>query len=348
MSNPGATLGKSSMGQVLGGPLGTLWSASTSRPEAVTNLVEPVGMLYQVLNTGLNGATPKAIGEKIYDTYGSAFFGSITRQFKDGLTWLGASSAAAKTMQYESDLYAWMRLAGIEGSKGVAKERSAALSGALRSIKHDLYGQTAEGEGAGKATYTAMGAKLQAALGLETGQSLAAAIRGMRTLDVLASDEDRIKFHDHIGEEQYSRMRAHDNMIEDLAQLVGKQHGTQPTAFEDELSIAAKSAIQGDRNAWGTMAKRAVDDAAEMVKLKQPLGNDIRSLAERMASTPESLLHDDTFTGENLATLMRPGMSFDRRRALIERMLTERAHAKVRRDSNAEIAEKRKASRTGR
>ncbi|MBF9682930.1 hypothetical protein IAI36_11645, partial [Streptococcus pseudopneumoniae] len=45
---------------------------------------------------------------------------------------------------------------------------------------------------------------------------------------------------------------------------------------------------------------------------------------------------------------MRPGMSFDRRRALIERMLTERAHAKVRRDSNAEIAEKRKASRTGR
>lgn len=347
MSNPGATVAKGSIGGVLGGPLGTIWNAATSRPEAVTNLVEPVGFLYQMLNTASHGATPKAQAEVAYDTLTNVLgAGQIGRNLKDGITFAGAAWAGtADHLRDESDLYSWTRSAGIQMVQAPSKERSEALYGALRSIKHDLYRQTATGEDAGKVTYAAMEDKLTKALGLESGKNLAAAIRGMRTLDILPNDEDRVRYAEHAGPEQYKRMVEHDQMIDDLARLVGKQHGTASTAFEDELSMAAKVAMQGDRNAWNSLAERAVDDAAQMLKLKQPVGDEIKLLAERMASHPQSIAMDSTFSGKGLEMLTRPGIKFDRQRTLIERLLLERARDKVERDRRDELAEKRKESR---
>lgn len=341
MSSPKSMVGSATVGSMLGGPLGTIWNAANSKPESVLNVVEPLNIVYQGLKAYQDEKTPTAM----YDFFTAIGAVPLGREVKTTLTYLGA--ARVGTTQHisdESDVYSFMRLKGIESPKFQAQPRTAEFQAALRSIQNDLYRQDATGEDAGRITYKAMEEKLTTALGLETGKSLASAIRNFRSLDVLQDAQTRIEFHDHIGSEQYKRMRLHDNMIEDLAKLVSKQHGTETTAFESELDVAAKSAAHGDGNVWNSIATRSVDDAAAMMKLNEPVGDDIKTLAARMASHPESLERDGTFSGRELERLLRADMKYSDRAHLIEVALVKRAHAKVARDRKAEQEELRRLS----
>ncbi len=336
---PAAVVGKSLLGQVVGGPIaqGAAAIANPDKAKQWAGLTTPTALAYGVAvklseaYQSFDATTPmdllESVGHSLWLMTGgvAAEVGIVPNDAKNLVAYLQGIAIGQDPRQTSDDrmVRAFRRIEGIETVSGT-RDKAPAFYEALGRIKAAI-GNSKDWK---EAMATAQ-ADIQTALGMAQEESLSAAIRGMQHLDTIPDDK-RAKLIDYANDdEQVARIYEHDMVVRDLAKAVGRMHGESPTELEGDMESAQAQARLGAKDVWNRLVDRVVDDATFSLSEGQGMPSSVRLLAEAMAPFAGDLPWLDAKARRALG---RDGMSRATRARMLQTILTRRARERVKSD----------------
>lgn len=270
--------------QAIGGPAQQLINAA-AHPESaqdVANLTVPSATFWTLAKAVKAAIAGDGVGVQAM-TKLAGDLGLIPFKTHLGNLYAAAFAANPQARLDAKFVHGWMREQGIQPTFG-ERNKPDAFYDAISAIE-----DAANSSGGDRkvAMEKAMDG-IRTALALAPEESVAGAIEGHQLLHDL-SDAQRTDLFSRMDERRANRLGQHDELLRNLAHEVRKMEGTNPTEWEAELDAVTKNAALGASDRWGRLMDRALDETAQRIADREPMGRQIDDVAERMAMFPEQM-----------------------------------------------------------
>lgn len=307
---PLQTLGRGASGQILSGPFGSTATAIASGdPAQLAFPIEGANAVAGIMKAWASGSGDPFVGMLVNS-------GLLPRQARDAFVAAQALYTGSKAfVDLGRQISQWKQLEGVEPSFGPANKPQEFYN-AMRRLR-EMVGKHA-GDIA-EVTPEIMG-EIEAALGLDTGESVAGKLRSMRYLPQL-SEKERDSLLRYLGPDKFEHVVHIDDTLTALAREAGKKAGTYPMEWAESVDLARGQAQAGAANAWGKLIDRAVDDNARAFLAKTPPSIDMDELAMAIADYPEALAKESHYSDDYREAFKR--MSHPRLRSTISGLMRQ-------------------------
>lgn len=250
--------------------------------------------------------------------------GAIPREARALLRTMQA--AYLGTWEHDSiakEIQRWKRLAGVEATFSTPTKQSEFYK--RMNYVGDLVGAS---DGNFDKLWGTVEDEIRKALDLQPKEAVAGKLRSMAFLFGLnpTQVDDLQRF---VGPSTYKKILRHDEMLNALARRASEERGTEVTPWTEALAMAGRNASFGAENSWGKLMDRAVENAADQKYRGAPVSSSIEELASAIADYPDALGKESSFADGDREKLADPRRSREYRVRVIERILTERAEARV-------------------
>lgn len=326
--------------QTVFGGVQPVFDAASGNVDRMKDVVGPIRVASRILDAIHGGGSHRMMLDRVYQMANAVGLPPLSSELKDLADWTEAviNHSAPELLGDRKILREFDRLNNTGHFEGDNKKADA-YNAMMAKIKFTLDREN----GTPEEVMAKIRDYVTAAEKEEPGSSVAESIRSMKMVTGRPKEEQNKLMHFVDDDKRWSRMLAHDSVLDEIAKKIGREPGTNKSPWEGELNDAAKQASLGKRNAWGSLIERVVGESKARLAADQPEGEAIDELAKKMAMYPESLQVESYLRPSIQDNVMK--MDEQTRYQIIKGTLTKAAHAGVVRDIKQEAKDRAREQR---